>query len=193
MKTDYAVSDLIEEVTRAHVNILARVNDELERLTEVQKSWKPAADQWSIVECLAHLNLSNTYYIRQIQKKTDDARRVEVNPGDKRFSMSANGKLMLKVLDPASKMKIPAPLSARPRSNPDPNAVFERFNELENLFLELVPQTAKLDLEQEKVISPFVSWLKFRVGDVLLFLTAHTQRHVNQAFRVMQAPNFPLT
>lgn len=191
MKTEYIVSDLVNELSHKHQAILTTLNEQLVPLSDVQKTWKPAPDKWSVTECLAHLNLTHTYYIRQIQKKVDDIPHTVPDAPDRRFVMSQNGWLMLKALDPASTLKLPAPAMARPRSNPDPEAVFDRFVELENLFLELLPQTTRLDLEASKVISPFFSWLKFRTGDVLLFVTAHTQRHLNQALRVTGLPDFP--
>ncbi|WP_247235106.1 DinB family protein [Telluribacter sp. SYSU D00476] len=191
MKTEYIISDLVDELTYKHQDILSILTMQLAPLSDAQKVWKPAPTSWSITECLAHLNLTHTYYIRQIQKKVDDVPHTVQGTPDRRFIMSKNGRLMLKALDPASTWKLPAPAMARPRTNPDPDSVFDRFVELENLFLELLPQTTKLDLEGSKVISPFFNWLKFRAGDVLIFVTAHTQRHLNQALRVTQLPGFP--
>ncbi|GAB3181677.1 DinB family protein [Telluribacter humicola] len=192
MKTEYIIADLVEELSQKHRTILATLDNQLAPLSDSQKTWKPAPGSWSITECLAHLNLTHTYYIRQIQKKVDDVPRTVPAAPEKRFTMSQNGKLMLKALDPASTWKLPAPAMARPRANPDPESVFDRFVELENLYLELLPQTPRLDLEGSKVISPFFNWLKFRAGDVLIFVTAHTQRHINQALRVIQRPDFPM-
>ena len=43
----------------------------------------------------------------------------------------------------------------------------------------------------QKIISPFTVLLKFRLGDVFLFVVAHHQRHLNQAMRVKQESSFP--
>lgn len=192
METTYQIAETIENLKEAHLEIRNLVLSDFATLSEQQKIWKPSPDSWSVTECLAHLNLANTYYIRQIQKKVEDARNSTGTVEGAQFTMSPNGRLMMKVVAPEVKRKVPTPGIMKPVKGLESGPVFSHFIEMEELFLSLLPGTAKLHWEQEKVMSPIASWIRFRLGDVLIFVTAHTRRHINQALRVIGNSGFPV-
>lgn len=188
MENKFRIDATIQKLITDHQGILETVNHDFQSLTTEEKTWKPSLESWSITECLAHLNLANTYFIRQIQTKLE-------RKGDKsttgEFSMSLNGRLMMKAVAPEVTRKMPTPGIMKPRPGLEPVPVFANFIEVEKLFVKLLPETDKLDWEQSKIVSPMTSWIKFRLGDVLIFTAAHAQRHINQAKRVVLHPGFP--
>lgn len=188
MENKFRIEATILKLVKDHQAILETVTQDFLPLTAEQKVWKPSPQSWSITECLAHLNLANTYFIRQIQTKLE---RKGATSADAAFSMSLNGRLMMKVVAPEAIRKMPTPGIMKPKPGLDPEPVFANFMEVEKLFVKLLPETDKLDWERSKIVSPMTTWIKFRLGDVLVFTAAHAQRHINQAKRVVLQPEFP--
>jgi hypothetical protein len=174
----------------AHLQqIRQTVEKEFGLLSESQLLWKPAPDKWGILECLAHLNMASQYYVSQLKFKLEHTAPSTNTP--KEFEMSFNGKMMLGFVDPKSSRKIPSPSMFKPKSyHLDAPKVLKRYYDTLRDLEEAVQKSDEIDWNT-KVISPFTSWLKFRLGDVLIFVTAHHQRHLNQALRVLQQSAFP--
>ncbi|AQG79002.1 DinB family protein [Spirosoma montaniterrae] len=166
--------------------IIDTVEREFAPLSDAQLRTKPAPGKWSIVECLQHLNLAERYYVRQLQHKSERLGLVEHSPDDQTIESDFVGRLMLRMLDPKSTIKLPAPGLVRPRSasDLDPASVISQFLELQTLQRELTGRLIYLDWNQEKVPTLFGNWLKMRLGDVCQMLVVHTERHMQQAMRV---------
>ncbi|GAB3795373.1 DinB family protein [Spirosoma humi] len=162
------------------------VEREFATLTEEQLRWKPAPSQWSIVECLQHLNLAERFYIRNIQHKVDQLGLVQENPGDQLLESDLVGKAMLFMVDPQVRVKLPAPGIIYPRKAADlvPADVIRQFLDLQTLLTNQLTKAVYLDWNREKMMSLFGNWLKLRLGDAVRMLVAHTERHINQAMRV---------
>ncbi len=165
--------------------VLDTVTREFGHLSDAQLRTRPAPGQWSIVECLQHLNLAERYYVRQLQHKTDRLGLVQHNPTDQTLESDWAGRLMLKFLDPKSTTKIPAPGLIKPRSASDlnPAEVTSQFLELQTLQRDVLNKLTYLDWNSEKVPTLFGNWLKMRLGDVVRMLVVHTERHLQQALR----------
>lgn len=166
--------------------VLQTVKTEFSVLTDEQLRWKPAPDRWSILECLQHLNLAERYYIRNIQHKVDALGLVQTQPANQVLESDWVGRLMLHLVDPQSKRKLPAPGIIRPRAAVDlvPAEVMGQFVELQTLLHALLDKAVYLDWNREKVMTLVGNWLKMRLGDALRMLVAHTERHMKQAMRV---------
>lgn len=166
--------------------IIGLVEREFATLTEEQLRWKPAPNQWSIIECLQHLNLAERFYIHNIQHKVALIGLIQENPRNQTLVSDWPGKVMLFMVDPQTKIKLPAPGIIYPRKAADlmPDAVVRQFLDLQTLLNTLLDKAIYLDWNREKVMSLFGNWLKLRLGDAFRMLVAHTERHVNQAMRV---------
>lgn len=182
-------TDTRQELLLQLQQIRQTVEQKMETLSESQIQWKPAPNQWSVLECLTHLNMVSQYYANQLKFKLEHTHKNENPPLD--FQMSFNGKVMLGFVDPKSARKIPAPSMFKPKPyHLDTPNVLKRYYTILQDLEEAIQKSNQLDWNI-KLQSPFTSWLKFRVGDVLIFTLAHQQRHINQALRVMQHPSFP--
>jgi hypothetical protein len=60
----------------------------------------------------------------------------------------------------------------------------KQFVDLQTLLRNLIDKAVYLDWNQETLSTLFGNWLTIRLGDALLMLVAHTERHLNQAMRV---------
>lgn len=172
-------------------SVLDTVNQEFVTLTDEQLSWKPALDRWSIIECLQHLNLAERFYIRSIQHKVDALGLIQMAPADQLIKSDWVGKMLLFAVNPAVKMKLPAPGIIRPRPVADlmPADVLKQFLELQTLLHTLLAKAVYMDWNQEKVMTLFGNWFKIRLGDAVRMLVLHSERHIGQAMRVKSEIN----
>ena len=178
--------DTAQDLQNRILSVLAILDGEFTLRSDRQLCWKPAPDRWSIIECLQHLNLAERFYIRNIQHKVDKFGLPQLIPTDQTLESDWIGKIMFYAVDPQVKIKLPAPGIIRPRPVDElmPREVIRQFTELQNLLHTLINKAVYLDWNQEKVMTLFGNWLKIRLGDALLMLVAHTERHINQAMRV---------
>ncbi|GAB3338973.1 DinB family protein [Larkinella ripae] len=166
--------------------VLAIVEREFRPLTDEQLNWKPDTRQWSITQCLQHLNLAERFYIRNLQKKVDDLGLIQTQPTDQTLESGLAGRLLRYLVDPQTKLKQPALSFMKPRNDLNGRDVMHQFMELQQLLLELLDKALYLDWNHEKMMTLFGNWLKINVGDAMQMLVAHTERHINQALRVKQ-------
>ena len=166
--------------------VLATVEREFRPLTDDQLNWKPDTRQWSIIQCLQHLNLAERFYIRNLQKKVEDLGFIQTNPTDQQLESGLVGRLLRHAVDPKTKMKLPTVSFMQPRNDLNAREVIHQFIELQQLLLGLLDKAPYLDWNREKVMTLIGNWLKINVGDAVLMLVAHTERHINQALRVKQ-------
>lgn len=166
-------------------SVLDTVAREFTHLSDAQLRTRPAPGKWSIVECFQHLNLSERYYVRQLQHKTDRLGLVQHNPTNQTVESDWIGRIVLRFLDPKSTTKIPAPGILRPRSASelDPADVMSQFLELQTLQRDVLNKLTYLDWNSEKVPTIYGNWLKMRLGDTIRMLVVHTERHLQQALR----------
>ncbi|MCY7357844.1 MAG: DinB family protein, partial [Rudanella sp.] len=68
----------------------------------------------------------------------------------------------------------------------DPADVMAQFVELQTLLRSLLDKAVYLEWNSDKTAILFGSWIKINVGDILVMLVAHTERHMAQAMRVKE-------
>lgn len=160
------------------------------KLSAEQLNWKPAADRWSVAQCLDHLiNSNNGYFpiiesVRSGQRKTSFLERLPVLPG-------LAGGLLIKSLDPASARKIKAPKKFEPaQSNISPTIVND-FVDQQSKVIEAMNATRHLDLKKIVITSPALSIVTYSLMDAYRVIVVHEQRHLQQAKRVTDEPGFP--
>jgi hypothetical protein len=146
---------------------------------------RPLAGKWNAAECFAHLNVYFDYYLPRIELALHKAKARGWAPDYER-KQNWLGRRAIRNADPAY-------MDERPRHSPkqfNPSKLLKiRENELKRLLinvemtLRLVRQAREVDLNKAKV-KPLSAWVgQFLLGDLLEYLTLHTQRHVLQAER----------
>lgn len=142
-----------------------------------------------MIECLQHLNLAEQFYIRQVQHLVGKLGLKQENPTDQPLESDVFGRTFRWIVDPQTTMKFPAPGIIRPRTATDLDVanVLRQFVELQTLLRDLLDKAVYLDWNKQKIPSLFGNWLKLRLGDALLMLVAHTERHLQQAMRAKEA------
>ncbi|RUA38244.1 MAG: hypothetical protein DSY77_00290 [Bacteroidetes bacterium] len=158
--------------------------NEFQDLREEDLVWKPAPDKWSIAECLKHIIIANSIYIKDIEKRLQKA---EVKTIEYPISFSITGKLFLYAVDPKYKWKVPAPKLFKPvKENKVENGMetVKEFLKLQDEIIGVSLKACAYDHQHVHTYSPLSKLLKFNVGEQLYIMMRHTKRHINQARRV---------
>ena len=141
---------------------------------------KKEASQWSILECLEHLNLYGDYYLPEIEKqllKGPVASHAEIFKSGMIGNYFAN---LMKMNDGKIK-KMKSPRDKNPVNSKLTVLVIDRFLKQSQKLKVLLNQSLEADLTKTKVPISLTKFVKLRLGDTLRFYVYHIERHILQA------------
>jgi DinB superfamily len=168
--------------------VLDTVKREFIDLNDPQLNQKPANGGWSISDCLQHLIIFGKSYVNNIQHRVDTAVKINTqSPADQLLESGWLGRIAQESLNPDNPRKLPTAPWFRPDTAVDPQQPIAEFFDVHDRLLILLDRATYLDWNREKIATPYGNWLKLRLGDVLLMLVSHAERHLNQAMRVKAA------
>ena len=164
--------------------------------TDATLSARPAPRAWSAIDCIEHVGRANSIYLRHIDSAIERAGKRR--PPVATFHPGAVGELMFRTLKPKPavrpdgdtrqvRTKMPTLGSFDPTKDavpPDPTETLELFGrqlEQMNAVAERM-ERVDLHLRTKTLLGPL---LQLRIGDVLRYLVAHTDRHIVQAERAI--------
>lgn len=144
---------------------------------------RSAPNRWSAQECFAHLNAQFDYYLPRIELALHKAKARRWMPAQERKS-NGLGRRAIQAVNPAN-------LATRPRRSPksiNPSKLLQvRENELkiflinQELMLRLLRQAREVDISKASIKPMGWHISCFLLGDLLEYLTRHSQRHLQQA------------
>jgi uncharacterized damage-inducible protein DinB len=170
--------DSLESKVESHLQHAIQVYQNLE---PVQLLSPAANGGWSIAQCLDHLNSYGHFYLPQIQS---GLARATGKPASATFQSTWLGSYFTRSMDPQTgKKKYKALKGHIPLANLDAAVVVAGFIQQQETLLTYLAQCRQADLNAIKVPLSLSRWIKLRLGDVLQFLIAHNERHVQQADR----------
>ena len=159
-------------------------------MTSEQLNWSPGREQWSLSQCLAHLNATNRKMIEAIDESIRRGRQANI-VSDGPFAYGFLSRMFHRMMEPPVKRKFRAPAAfvAAPGGNweqiqADWKATHERVEAL-------IQQANGLDLVRIKTTSPASRWIKYPLGIAFWIQAAHDKRHLWQARRVANDAAFP--
>jgi hypothetical protein len=158
-------------------------------LTPSQLNWQPAPASWSIGQCLDHLRLTNEVYLQAISAALPpqpDHAVQEITPG--RFSRW----FIRSFVDESTSQskRAHAPKKIVPASAVDSH-ILDLFLASNQPTRDLIHRAAAYDVNSIRFKNPFIPLVRFTVGTGLEAATRHQGRHLLQAERVKQSPEFP--
>ncbi|MCC2545864.1 DinB family protein [Hymenobacter sp. BT175] len=152
-------------------------------LDEPLLNYKPGPEQWSILECLEHLNRYSRYYHPQLSKAVASA-SAATGP---EVVFGWLGRKSLESVKPNDARRHKTLRHMNPNnSRLRKEAVLSEFAEHQTQLLELLTAARGINLNRKVVPIEFFKLLKLTTGETLQFLVDHTQRHLQQAERVRQ-------
>jgi hypothetical protein len=160
------------------------------RLNSEQLNWKPAADSWSVAQCLDHLITINHEYHPVFDRILKGEYRRTLLHGMP-FLPALFGRLMVKILSPASPRKFKAPGAARPSSSSIDQQIVDRFIAQQRVTLAKMKSLEGMGPAGIIITSPFAGMVVYSLLDTFRLIVAHERRHFAQAQRVMETGGFP--
>jgi len=174
---------------------LARIAFEVKQLADplddAQFNWRPSPDAWSVGQCLDHLVRVNRAYLDALESAADEGRR-RGEMGDHPLTPGRVGAWFIRTLEPPPKRKLPTVRKGVPAERCIQTATLVAFGGEQQRLIALVRSTADLDCNAIRFANPLAFGLRaFSLATGLLVLAAHERRHVWQARRVVEHPEFP--
>jgi hypothetical protein len=155
-----------------------------------QLNWRPDATRWSVAQCLEHLVTANRLMLGAARTALDDARprtvwqRLPIVPG-------LFGRMLIRSQAPQSTRKFAASPAAQPSASDIAPEVVDRFVAQHRDLAAWVRQLDAPRAGRVVMTSPFVTFIVYSVLDGVRLIVSHDHRHVEQARRVTQLPEFP--
>ncbi|MNL07324.1 DinB superfamily protein [compost metagenome] len=139
--------------------------------------------EWSVLECIEHLNLYGSFYLPVIENAILSQKTV-INPMIFKSGIIGNYFVNLIKIRPGKAKKMSAVKDMTPVNRHLTITTIERFLKQQEK-LELLLNKAKyVDMARAKTPISISKFIKLRLGDTLRFMVYHIERHVVQANNV---------
>ncbi|NCI47007.1 DinB family protein [Sediminibacterium soli] len=157
--------------------------DATQGLSEAQLKFKPAPDKWSVEDCMKHIAITE----QMLWGMVEQGLKSPATP-EKRADVKMTDDQVIKVLeDRTNKVKTSAPMEPLNTPYKSMSEAWESFSKSRDKLIEYVNNTND-DLRNHVNALPFASFDSFQM---LLFIGAHSNRHMQQMNEVKADPNFP--
>jgi hypothetical protein len=146
----------------------------------------PASDGgWSIAQCLEHLNSYGRYYIPQIQKAIAQEHRQDA---EEQVKSSWLGRYFTNMMKPSSTKhnKYKAFKDHIPALELDAYQVIAECMQQQYRLLEILDSVKHTHINTVKIKISIARLIRLRLVDVLQFIIAHNDRHLQQGLRQAQ-------
>ncbi len=161
------------------------------RLSDVQFSWKPEPAQWSVGECIEHLNATARSYLPCLDESIAEAiRKGWYQPGPFRYGMF--GRMAVAMMEPPPRMRWRSPKTFEPEAPRTRARTLAAFRAYQVQYVDRLRQADGLDLVRTRTRSPQpYTWMQLSLGSAFHLMLAHQRRHLAQAAAITQSPTFP--
>jgi hypothetical protein len=180
---------IIQECTNATQANIERAIKSFSYLSENQFNWKPDPESWSVGECLSHLANSNKLYLNKMEHIL--SLNSNVCEQDYLYSQSFMGKLISKGVDLKNAKKVKTFKVFYPTKSNFKKDIIDEYIKCCEKLIDLAGKMNHLDLKKIKLSSPVNILVRLNLGDPLIIIPKHDERHLNQAERVMCQKEFP--
>jgi uncharacterized damage-inducible protein DinB len=187
-------SELINEVkliTQENIQILHK---QFIELNAQQRSWKKDKNVWNMNEVLMHLIEYAKYYHQTFLHRIN---KTKFRQSREVFTSSPLGKAAWKSMKLGTlkniKRKIKSPKQYNPLVGDITTNKFalDLFIEKQEELLQIIDLAAEVDLKRVRIPISISKIVRLRLGDALLFVCYHNQRHMQQILNLINHPEFP--
>jgi hypothetical protein len=177
-----SVSEL-EGYRQQFQSIAEQAKELAEGLNESRFNWRPAPNQWSIEECLAHLITVGSKEVIAIEDAIARGKERGIT-GAGPFSYGPLERFILDMTEPPVRQPMSAPMRFRPLHGQPVTAVLPTFLHLQSQLILRAEAAEGLDLRRVKVATPISRILRLSLGAMFAQIAAHERRHLEQARKV---------
>jgi len=160
-------------------------------LSEAQLNWKPSPEQWSVAQCLEHLAIATNQFDKYFIMALERARKKRPVTNAPAYKPSVVGGWLARQVSPQGGRNLPAPKVFRPSEASMIAASLDLFLNAQTKFIDFVKQCAGIDYNKTRLRSPVTPLMRYSLADAFVITVLHGQRHLGQARRVREMPQFP--
>ena len=187
--------DLAILITEIDAN-LSHLESLTHGLTNEQFGWRPGEAQWSMGECIAHLNIANGRDLRLIEETISRAKARGVK-GEGPFTYGLLSRKFVASQEAGNPKKFKAPKSFQPAAANDLDQTIAEYRRVASELQRLMREANGLHLAKVKMpltaLPAAVRWImKMPLGARFALIAAHDRRHLYQAEEVRNHANFPV-
>lgn len=188
---------LIDSLQQDNEALLARIKERFGSMGDAQWMWRPAPNRWNALEVLEHLNLVLAKAYVSIEKQMEQAEDDGWHPTE-HYSVGWVGEFAVQLMDNSDARRYSVKLKTTKELQPritegSVQQVYSTFMGHLLHFHQILERSRQLPLGKVRVRILPGSFVRFRLGDTLRFLGAHTLRHIHQAERLLHHQDFPQT
>ena len=154
-------------------------------LTAELWSTRPAVDQWSVAECLIHLNLTSRAFLPLIRDAISRGRDLKLLGGG-RYRRDVVGWFVYWITEAPVRFRIKTTAPFVPAGVEPKDRILDTFDRLQEQVAGCVREADGLDLGRLRITSPFDSRLKYNLYSCLRIIPAHQRQHLSQAEQVIR-------
>jgi hypothetical protein len=186
--------ELLETSRKITQESIDLVEKKVSSLTENQLNWRPNPGVWSVNEILAHLNSYATYYYELFDLKIT---RTKFRNSKDEFTSSPLGRSAWSSMKLGNAKNIKRKFKAPKAHNPSIDASLmhadeaARFIKRQRDLLLIIDRAAEVNLKKVRIPISISKMVRLRLGDALLFVSYHTERHMQQLLNLEKSSNFP--
>ncbi len=187
-------AELIQELRTITQTNLDSIRTSFINLSSKQKNWKINENSWSVSEVFAHLNHYATFYHSAFKERIGKTRFTIPS---EIFISSPLGRSAWKSMKLGNahnvKRKFKSPRASNPRysSHLLTESVIENFQQNLIELQAIIDSSENVNLKKVRIPISISQIIRLRLGDALLFVVYHNERHVQQALNTLNHPNFP--
>jgi hypothetical protein len=178
IETRLLIEDLLSRTEKS-----TRVIKQLKELTYDQLNYKKNATEWSVLECIEHLNLYGDFYLPEIEKQILAQKNKSQSNVFKSGLIGNYFANLMQVKDGKVK-KMKSPKDKDPSHSLLTMTTMDRFLKQQQRLQSLLTQAQAIDLTKTKTAISLTPLIRLRLGDTFRFFVYHIERHVLQAERI---------
>jgi hypothetical protein len=142
-------------------------------------NFKPSQFQWSILECIEHLNLYGDFYLPELERRIASAKPCSKSIFKSGFIGNAFVNMVTVKGGMVRKMKTPG--DKNPNGSELNILSIDRFLKQQDKLLALLESARRINLSTTRTNVSLMPYLQIRLGDTLRFVVSHNERHIRQA------------
>ena len=181
----------VNDITQENIDY---IREATKKLSEFQLNWVPNPGVWSVNQVLTHVNQYGKYYHPTFTRKIENTRFTSTKEV---FISSPLGRSAWKSMKLGRLNNVKRKFNAPKGNNPtlDSNRVsdqeIESFITQQEELLTIIGKSENVNLKRVKIPISISKIVRLRLGDALLFVVYHNQRHIQQIKNLITSRNFP--
>ncbi len=184
MKKTYKTTDLLRQLNTDVEKLIEIAGEDLATLSGRELNWKPWPEQWSVAECLEHLNIYSRYYNPAMKEAIAEGKKYGSEVDTFKSGWLGNYSVQSVLPDNLKKQKTLKRLD--PKSSKLDRTVVDDFLKYQEDLKEVLKASQSVNLNKIKIRVDVARFFKIKLGDCLRFVVAHEQRHIKQAQEVLK-------